>query len=190
MVCKLVWYIILGLLVTRGSARIYISEISEGKSTQTEYCELYNSDSSQVDLSGFKLIRVDPRSNLKKSVFDIGVDGKGDLIIPARGFLIITRGSSKEIFEESFGTLAAKVTFNEGKKSLFFASKTAWRWRLRSNDGDENKDNGSLVDDTLGEAGGNGYKSVQITSGKFIRVKSNNGATATPGALDDGQQLK
>jgi len=167
---------------------VYISEISDASTTASEYIELYNPDNTAFDLTGAKLVRVKASDNTSEYVYDIGTDGSGDTIIPAKGFLIIARGSSKSDFQNDWGiTLASNVNYNEGDTNLYFGSSTARRWRLRM-DGAKTADtgDGTLIDDTNGAAGGSGNRTYKKSDETFVTESSSN---ATPGELDDDQPL-
>ena len=167
---------------------IYISEVSDAPSSASEYIELYNPDNTAFDLTGAKLVRVKVSDNSSEYVYNIGTDGAGDTIIPAKGILIIARGASKSDFQDAWGiTLASNVNYNTGDTNLYFGSPTARRWRLRM-DGVKNSDtdDGTVIDDTNGAAGGSGNRTYKNESGNFVTEDDSN---ATPGEMDEDQPL-
>ncbi len=167
---------------------IYISEISDASSSTEEYIELYNPDNTAFDLTGAKLVRVKVSDNTAEYVFDLGTDGSGDTTIPAKGFLIIARGATKSDFQNDWGiTFDSNVNYNEGNSNLYFGTGTARRWRLRM-DGAKtaDTDDGTVIDDTNGAAGGSGNRTYKKSDGTFVTESSSN---ATPGQLDNDQPL-
>ncbi len=171
-------------------AQLYISEISEGGGTDSEFLELYNSGSSAVDLTGYKLIRVNSSTDLSEYVFDINTDGDGgDIDIPAGGLWVVSRGADRATFESTFTSFPSVAKYYDGNSLLYFASSTARRWRLRANDGTANTDDGTLIDDTNGAAGGAGQRTIQNPIGTFTTSTSTTGANSNPGQLDGDQSL-
>ena len=101
-------------------SQIYISEISDASGYQNEFLELYNNSSSAVDLTGYKLIRVNASTNASEYVFDIGTDeaGASDVVIPAYGFMVIARGNDRTTFESEWTNLPGGAAFNTGNTNL------------------------------------------------------------------------
>ena len=170
-------------------SQIYISEISDASGYQNEFLELYNNSSSAVDLTGYKLIRVNASTNASEYVFDIGTDeaGASDVVIPAYGFMVIARGNDRTTFESEWTNLPGGAAFNTGNTNLYFGTGTARRWRLRGNDGTANTDDGSLIDDTGQAVAGSGNRHYQKSiGGPWIL---DNYSNATPGYFDADQSL-
>ncbi len=173
-------------------AQLYISEVSDASSYHQEFMEIYNNSSSDIDLHGYKIIRVDVSTDTAQYVFDIGTNetstiSGSDFIVPAHGFILFARGSSLADFESVWGTLPAGTAFNVGNTLLYFGATTAYRWRLRANDGTANTDDGTLLDDTGQAVGGSGYRDYQQTiGGSWIHDVDDN---ATPGYFDNDQSL-
>lgn len=168
---------------------VRISEISDASTTSSEYIELYNPNGTSYDLTGAKLVRANASDNSSEYVFDIGTDGSGDTVIPANGILIIARGSSKASFESDWGiTLGANVNYNTGIGDLYFGTGTARRWRLRM-DGAKtaDTDDGTIIDDTNGAAGGTNNRTYQPTNGNFVTESSS--GNSTPGTNDTEEPL-
>ncbi len=169
---------------------LYISEVSEGDGYTTEFLELYNSTSTAIDLTGYKIVMASASTNASESVFDIGSDGGGgDTSIPAGGFWIISRGANRTTFETAFSSFPSSAKFYDGNTGLYFATSTARRWRLRAADGTANTDDGTLIDDTGAAAGGEDQHTIQNPAGTFTTSTSTDGANSTPGALDNDQSL-
>lgn len=165
--------------------RLYISEISDADPFSAEFLEIYNDESSAVNLTGMKLIRVDGTTNASEYVFDFGDDGTGDVVVPAKGFLVVARGADRTAFETEFASFPATAAYNQGNGSMFFGA-TARRWRLRYNDGTPDTDDGTLLDDTQAAVAGSDNRVYQQPIGTFI---SDSDANATPGEFDSGQNL-
>ncbi len=166
--------------------QLYISEVSDANSYNNEFLEIYNNSDSPIDLTGYKLIRVDTDGLY---VFDFGEDESngGDLIIQAKNFLIVARGNTKSDFESEWGSLPTGVAYNSGNTSLYFGTSVQRRWKLRSNDGTSNKDDGTLLDDTYQVVGGSGKRHYKENiGGAWIEESS---STATPGSFDSDQSL-
>ncbi|MFH1852942.1 MAG: endonuclease [Candidatus Neomarinimicrobiota bacterium] len=170
---------------------LYISEVSEGNADYTtEFLEIYNSSSATVDLTGYKLVMASASTNTSEYVFDIGSDGEGgDVLVPAGGLWVISRGADRSTFEAAFSSFPSAAKFYDGNTSLFFGTSTARRWRLRGSDGSANADDGTLFDDTGAAAGGDGLRTIQNPIGTFTPSSSANGINSTPGQLDGDQSL-
>ncbi len=178
-----------GLFVAFSFAQIYISEVSDASAYQNEFLELYNNSASDIDLTGYKLVRVDASTNTSEYVFDIGTDesGASDVIIPAYGFLVIARGNDRATFESEWTNMPSSAKFNTGNTNLYFGAGTARRWRLRANDGTANTDDGTLMDDTGQAVAGDGNRHYQQKiGGPWVLDNFSNG---TPGYFDSDQTL-
>lgn len=175
-------------VTTRG---IYISEVSEGTSYTTEFLEFYNNHTSSTNLTGYKLVMVDASDNSSENVFDIGTDGDGgDVSIPAKGFLVISRGANESTFTTGFSSFPSAASFYDGNTALYFGAGTARKWRIRANDGSANTDDGTLIDETTAAAAGSGNRTVQNPISTFTTSSSSSGSNSTPGQLDLGQRLQ
>ena len=170
---------------------IYISEVSEGTSYTTEFLELYNNHSSSTNLTGYKLVMVDASDNSSESIFDIGTDGDGgDVSIPAKGFLVISRGANESTFTTGFSSFPSSASFYDGNTGLYFGTGTARKWRIRANDGTANTDDGTLIDETAAAAAGSGNRTIQNPISTFTTSSSSSGSNSTPGQFDIGQRLQ
>lgn len=170
---------------------VYISEVSEGTSYTTEFIELYNNHSSSTNLTGYKLIMVDASDNSSENVFDIGTDGDGgDVSIPGKGFLVISRGANESTFISGFSSFPSTASFYDGNTGLYFGTGTARKWRIRANDGIANTDDGTLIDETTAAAAGSGNRTIQNPIATFTTTSSSSGSNSTPGQLDIGQRLQ
>ena len=175
-------------VTTRG---IYISEVSEGTSYTTEFLEFYNNHTSSTNLTGYKLVMVDASDNSSENVFDIGTDGDGgDVSIPAKGFLVISRGANESTFTTGFSSFPSAASFYDGNTALYFGAGTARKWRIRANDGSANTDDGTLIDETTAAAAGSGNRTIQNPISTFTTSSSSSGSNSTPGQLDLGQRLQ
>ncbi|MFK7771152.1 MAG: T9SS type A sorting domain-containing protein [Saprospiraceae bacterium] len=131
---------------------IFISEVSDASSFSNDFLELHNNSNFSVDLTDYKLERLNAGTTASEYIFDIGSDETGsgsgsDFVIPANGFLVIARGaSSRTDFETAFPSFPAAAAFNRGNTNLFFGNGR--RWRLRLDDGTANTANGTILDDT------------------------------------------
>ena len=170
---------------------IYISEVSEGTSYTTEFLELYNNHTSSTNLTGYKLVMVDASDNSSENVFDIGTDGDGgDVSIPGKGFLVISRGANESTFTSGFSSFPSAASFYDGNTGLYFGTGTARKWRMRANDGTANTDDGTLIDETSAAAAGSGNRTLQNPIGTFTTSSSTSGSNSTPGQFDIGQRLQ
>jgi hypothetical protein len=155
---------------------VFITEVSEGNSTNTEFIEIYNNSNESVSMSTSKIVM------FGSTVYDFIPTDIGTSSIPARGFLIITRGGDQTTFEAEHGALNANTAFIEGSSGMYFGAGTARRWQLWVG-GTENTADGTLIDDTDAEVGGDGKRHYQnIFTGDFILDSDH--TTATPGALE------
>ncbi|NOX89166.1 MAG: lamin tail domain-containing protein [Calditrichaeota bacterium] len=187
---RIFFFIMVFVFISNVFCQIYISEVSDAAAYKNEFLELYNNSNSSIDLTGYKLIRVDAIPDTAEYVYDIGTNESGtgsEFVIPAYGFMIIARGNDKATFESEWGTLSANTAYNNGNTLLYFGTATARRWRLRSNDGTPDTDDGTLLDDTGQAVGGSGNRHYQKTiGGSWILDSYTN---ATPGAFDTDQSL-
>ncbi len=188
----LLFFMVLFAFFTFGYAQLYISEVSDASSYHQEFMEIYNNSDNDIDLHGYKIIRVDVNTDTAQYVFDIGSNetstiSGSDFIIPAHGFMLFARGSSRADFETVWGTLPAGTAFNVGNTLLYFGTDTKYRWRLRGNDGTADTDDGTLYDDTGQAVGGSNYRDYQQSiGGPWIQDSYTN---ATPGYFDNDQSL-
>ncbi len=156
---------------------VFISEVSDGSTTSSEYLELYNSSNDEIDLSASKIIML-----TDGTVFDIS-DYTGETTIPANGLFIIARNSTKANFESDWGiSLSSSCKFNEGSGSMYFGTGTARRWVLKDG-GTYNTDDGTLIDDTDGTVAGSGNRSYQYPTDTWV-TESYSG-NSTPGTIPE-----
>ena len=155
---------------------VFISEVSEGNATGTEFIEIYNNSNEAVSMYNSKLVMLNDGT-----VYDFGTD-LANINIPARGFLIITRGGDQALFEAENGTLNANTVFIQGSSGLFIGAGTARRWQLYTG-GTFNIADGTLIDDTITTVAGGGNRHYQdIFTDTFILDTDH--TASTPGALE------
>jgi hypothetical protein len=159
---------------------VFITEILDSNNGyNNDYLELFNNSNEAVSLYNSKLIMFSS-TNSYQSTYDFGEEGisSGDITIPAYGFLIITRGNTRDQFNTANSiTLDADVNFNSGNSNLYFG--TGRRWKLKTG-GTANTDDGVLIDDTNGGVGSNkDYRNIFTDT--FISGSSSEG---TPGSLE------
>jgi hypothetical protein len=154
---------------------VFISEVSDGSSSSTEYIEIYNNSTNSIDMSNAKIVML-----TDGTVYDFGTDFDS-ATIPSRGFLIVTRGSTQSTFEAEFGAINSNTVFVQGSGGMFFGTGTARRWQLYEG-GTANTADGTLIDDTVASVAGSGNKTYQnIFTDTFVTdVRAN----ATPGELE------
>lgn len=163
------------------SGTVFITEILDSDvGFNNDYLELFNNSSEEVSLINSKLLRFSDTNNFEYA-YDFGVDESttsADITIPAYGFLIITRGSTRADFNTANSiTLDSGVNFNGGNTNLFFG--TGRRWKLATG-GIVDTNDGTLIDDTNAGVGNNkDYKN--IFTGTYITGTTSEG---TPGALE------
>jgi len=174
-------------------SKLYISEVSDATSSESEYLEIYNDNNYDVDLKGCKIIQ-DDGALLKKPteaeyIFDFGVDesstGTITIISPKRT-LIVSRGASQSQFESTWGTLPVGTGFNSGNGSLQYGESTSKRWIIRYFDGTPDTDDGSLIDDSGQPIAGSGNRTYQNSVGSWSTTSS---TFSSPGSLDGDQSL-
>ncbi len=164
---------------TAGS--VIITEVLDSSvGFNNDYLELFNNSSETVSLSSSKLIRMSSIGTFEYA-YDFGVDestASADLIIPAYGFMIIARGSSRSDYNTAYSiTLPVSVSFNGGNSNLFFGSGR--RWSLKTG-GTANTDDGALIDDTLtGVGSSKDYRNIFTDT--FVSGSDSDG---TPGELE------
>ena len=164
---------------TAGS--VIITEVLDSNvGFNNDYLELFNNSAIDVSLTTSKLIRMSSGGSFEYA-YDFGVDestASNDVIIPAYGFIIIARASTRSEFNLAYGiTLDAGVSFNGGNTQLFFGNGR--RWSLKTG-GTSNSDDGTLIDDTLtGVGSSKDYRNIFTNT--FISGSPSNG---TPGELE------
>ncbi|KGL62814.1 hypothetical protein PHEL85_2609 [Polaribacter sp. Hel1_85] len=164
---------------TAGS--VFITEILDSENGfNNDYLELFNNSNETVSLATSKLLRFSSAGAYEYS-FDFGVDestASVDVTIPANGFLIIARGSSRSSFNTANSiTLNPSVNFNGGHSDLYFG--TGRRWKLKTG-GTADTDDGTLIDDTLTGVGSTkDYRNIFTDT--FVTETPTDG---TPGELE------
>ncbi len=174
-----------------GFEDIYISEVSDAGSEETEFLEIHNIGSQDVDLDTFKLVQFAPGTdaniNNSEIVFDFGEDEMrtSSTIVPAQGFLIVARGAAQNTFETEWQALGSNTNYNSGNSSLQFGDSDQKRWMLLAA-GNFDKADGTIIDDSDALIGGSGNRSYQASPGNW---QTDSYGNATPGALDQDQSL-
>ena len=172
--------------------KIYISEVSDAVNQRSEYLEIYNYASYAIDLRSCKLIpigSISKEGDPTQYVFDFGEDesiaGTSSILNPF-GLLIVARSATKEEFETDWNILLENVEYNSGNTYLPFGDSQANMWIFRYFDGEENVNDGSIIDNTVIPVGGSGNRSYQISRGEWTTTLS---SEATPGQLEADQSL-
>ena len=157
---------------------VFITEVSDAASSANEYIEIYNNSNESVSVSTSKLVMLNSGGTVE-TIWDFD-DDIGTASIPARGFLIITRGGTQVSFEGVHGSLNANTVFIQGTSVMYFGTGTSRRWRLYDG-GTVSTADGTLIDDTEATVGGDNRHYQNIFTDIYI---SDSEASATPGALE------
>lgn len=174
-----------------GFEDIYISEVSDAGSEATEFLEIHNIGTQDVNLDTFKLVQfatgTDANNNAGEIIFDFGEDETlaSSTIVPAGGFLIVARGAAQSTYEAEWQSLGSNTNYNSGNSSLQFGDSDQKRWMLLAA-GNFDKADGTIIDDSDALIGGSGNRSYQASPGNWQTESYGN---ATPGALDQDQSL-
>lgn len=156
---------------------VFISEVSDASTSNSEYLELFNNSDDIIDLTNARLVMLDDGNNYPFTNYT------GDTTIPANGLFIIARGATLAEFETEWGTLPENCNFNEGSSAMYFGAGTARRWQLVFDDGTKAD---VIIDDTQTAVAGSGNRSLQEPIGVW---NTDDYSNATPGQLDPGQTL-
>lgn len=166
---------------------LYISEVSAGKGTDTNYMELYNNSDNVLSLNNIKLVRLSATDSEEGQFLLNDSDYLGDRTILPHNYIIIARNADRLAFESAFGTgftLPEGVTFLKGKyDDMYFGAGNARRWQLVLDTGSKEV---ITIDDTLVPVGGVNNTSYQDSPGHWTTESS---ANSTPGAPHDDQTL-
>ena len=157
---------------------VFITEVSDASNSSNEYIEFYNNSNESVSVSTSKLVMLNSGGTVE-TIWDFN-DDIGTASIPARGFLIVTRGGEQVDFEVVHGALDANTVFIQGTSDMFFGTGTSRRWKLYDGGTVSNAD-GTLIDDTETGVGGSNRHYQNIFTDTYV---SDTPANATPGALE------
>ena len=168
---------------TPPASAVYISEVSDAPSDyHNEFMEIYNDNSSIYNLSNSKIIRYNSSGGFDDYVFDFATEGSGNTEIPANGFIVIARGSSKSNFETEWGNLPAGANYNEGTDELYLG--TGRQWAVKDG-GTADTDDGTEIDAT-NQVVADDDRDYQQPIGTWVNATD---VTATPGEFDNDQSL-
>ncbi len=102
-------------LTSESSNGIFITEISDSSRYQSEFVEIYNSTSSDYDISDWVLYEYRGNSTSSTSYSTIALNG----VLKAKSFLIIARDDSRSSFESNFNcSLASSVNYIDSNNGL------------------------------------------------------------------------
>ena len=161
--------------VTPSQGSVFITEVADATTYQNEFIELYNIGSTSVTLDGSDLLMYDATGTTLQTTFDLEAF-TGSTIIPAGGYLIISRGNNESSFESEFGTLNGSTNFLQGTTVAYFG--TGRRWVL--------KYSGTVIDSTSAGVGNDRDYQFPLGSQTFITGIQ---GEATPGELDGSIDL-
>ena len=147
---------------------LFITEVSDAADFSNEYIEIYNNNPTAVDMTGLNIVADQSTS------WELG-DDIGTATIPAKGFLIITRGGSQADFESEFGTLNTNTVFITGTSAMYFGTSTPRRWQLTDVAGE-------IIDDTQTTVAGEDDRTYQNIF--LLDFVDDTNANANPGELD------
>jgi hypothetical protein len=148
---------------------VYISEVSDALAYQNEFIELYNNSDDIIDLSNCELQRFSSAGSHEYTwSFSSGNQ------IPAKGYVVVSRGNDQSTFENEWGAMPAGCNFYQGNNNLYFG--TGRRWKLIFNDGSKAE---VIIDDTQTGVSGSGDRAIQESPGTWTVGNSGDG---TPGA--------
>ena len=157
---------------------VFITEVSDAATAANEYIEIYNNSNESVSVSTSKLVMLNSGGTVE-TIWDFD-DDIGTASIPARGFLIITRGGTQVSFEGVHGSLNANTVLIQGTTAMYFGTGTSRRWRLYVG-GTVGTADGTLIDDTEAAVGGANRHYQNVFTDIYI---SDSEASATPGTLE------
>ena len=163
---------------------LFISEVSEGPNTNTEFIEFRNVSDDAIDLENCTLLRLLGDGTVK-STFVLGDNNfTGDLIVKAGGYLVISRGATRSEFESDWPSFPAAASFLEGNNGMYFGAGTAYRWRLTYDDGAKAV---TTIDDTQDAVGGSGNTSNQTSAGTWTTTSYS--GNSSPGERNANSEL-
>lgn len=150
---------------------IYITEVSDASDFNNDFMEIFNLSDSPIDISTTKLVMLSDGTVWNLSDFSPNV-------IPAKSFLIISRGNDLNDFESEFGSLNDNTEFMQGSSAMYFGNGR--RWQLYEG-GTENTADGTLIDDTTSDVADGDRDYQNIFTATFINTAD---SEANPGELD------
>ncbi len=160
---------------------LYISEVSEGPNYVSEFLELYNPSITAIDLSNVSIVRMSGSSVEEIKAL---ADFAGDLTVPAKGYLVISRGADRAAFESDWPSFPSTAKFIQGNDKLYFATSTARRWRITYDDGAKAV---TTIDDSQNTVAGSGNTSNQTTPGNWTTTSYS--GNSSPGARNANSEL-
>jgi len=147
--------------VAPSAGTVFFTEfVNSDSGSNNDYLELFNNSANIVTLSTCKVVFYSPSDNTTvELVYDFGVDGdvSTDILIPAYGFLILTKGNNRANFNSSNSiTLGSNVNLNAGNGNP--GTRTKFQLKLG---GTADTNDGTLIDDTgVMTAGNKKYRNI------------------------------
>ncbi len=161
---------------------IYITEYVLSGSTANRYLELYNTTANDINLDGSKIVRYNKPGTVVEYVLDLNTEGNGQNIVPANGFLILSRNSSQANFESYYGvnlgSLQATVNYNNTQNTNCIGAQRKYVLKYG---GTHNVADGITIDSTANHPN-NGQRIYQTPFGNWDGTKDLN-TKATPGSF-------
>jgi endonuclease I len=159
---------------------IYITEIVDSKLHRVEFVELYNAGAQDVSLSGWVLEETRGNTRSKGAVTTIQLTG----ILPANGFVIVARNSSKSRFESYFHVLlASNVTYINSQDGLII-NKSHQKFVLKKDSRIVDNHDGVFLRNQKRIAVRTDFSQFNKSAFDMLRVSTRN---ATPGKLTEEQ---
>ena len=160
---------------------LYISEVSEGPAYKSEFIELYNPSNNSIDISNISLVMI---TNGTVDRTDALTSFTGDLTIPSKGYLVISRGNTRAQFESDWPSFPGSAKFIQGVTALYFATGTKRQWRIIYDDGAKGI---TTIDDSQTGVAGSGNTSNQTEPGTWT-IASYSG-NSSPGERNTNSEL-
>ncbi|MFA7687386.1 MAG: putative Ig domain-containing protein [Moheibacter sp.] len=152
--------------ITPEAGMLFITEVADASDFNNDFIEIYNNTGNAVDMTGSKIKMLNDNTT-----WEFG-DELTTVTIPARGFLIISRGNDLTTFESAFGTLNENTVFIQGTIAMYFGNNRRWQL-LDAED--------TIIDDTEVTVANAERTYQNIFTGVYTSEPRDN---ANPGELD------
>lgn len=172
--------------VAPGAGDVLISELSR-YSSGYDFIELYNNTSNNITLADCKLIRLQSGSASADYIYDFNTEGSGDIIIPANGFLIVSKNSSETSFNTYWGVDLTNLGSNYNGTSNSSVITLNSYYTLKYG-GTANTDDGTSIDNTTKYAK-NTQRIYQAPIGTSTYEVISSVATCSPGSFEIYEDL-
>jgi hypothetical protein len=160
---------------------VLITEYGRQSTANNSYLELYNTTSTNIDLSAAKIIS----SGSNDAVYDFGSDITSSLFIPANGFLLLNRNASQATFESAWSvSLSSNVNYVQTDLNAF-GNQNKFKLRLG---GTSDTDDGTLIDESTIDASSLGKRIYQMPQGYWTNNEDDY-TNATPGSLGTNENI-